>query len=429
MYKQVTAALSFALIVDLLTYLCSSLVVRAITILIMPALLRVISPDQFGRLALINSFIFIGTALLGLGLRQVLAADYFGLADNKQKEMVNLIIFLYLVIAVPCTAGTICYAQQLEPLFFTECTTAIRIAVCYIFIFFFTELTYQWLQYQQRARHLMAIQIGAASTVLIGTYFFVWRCGLGINGVLLAQLIGIAVPACVGAQLYYANNLHKHLPELTAQMCIGYLKRGVPFIQTVLFAWLLAAGDRWMLARMSSLKSVGIYAVADTVSQLFYLLILYPWTAAYLPYMLKQYHTHKTVHTVEQNNSIVMVATVGTLALVIGITALITQPLAQMIVPPHYHEALALMHILLVGQLALLAGYFCSCLVQFYKKGAALAAILGISALTNLLLNAFLIPHYDLSGCAWATAGSYLLYFVLMYRYNAYLLSKAPRSC
>ncbi len=419
-----------SLVSDFIRYVINNIIVRGISIMVMPALLRKLSPTEYGKLSLISSFITISIAILGLGLRQKLAVDYFGLTPKEKIKSIQGIITLYSIIAAPMLMLLYLILPRTSNLFFCVDPLLFSLILTHIFVFFFAELIYQWLQYERYVQHLMLTQITTALTIVCVTYIAVSYLDKGISGVIAGQLAGVLIPFFVGLHIYCSFGWHQSFNPLPFILSsFSYLKKSFPFIYTVLFSWILTTADRWMLSYVGTLEQVGIYAVADMACQLFYFLIIYPWSAVYLPYMLKTYHknTHQ-IEAIEYQNHRFMWYTLFILAGLIFAASIILKPIAFTILPPAFHCSYTYVPILLIGQLFLLGGYFCSCLIQYYKKGPALAWCLAIAALTNLCLNAFLIPLWGLYGCTYATTCSYLVYFVLMYVYNRSLrLHREPQ--
>jgi O-antigen/teichoic acid export membrane protein len=410
---------------DFFIYVVGSILLRGISAALAPLILPAISPEQYGVLALVTSFIALVIPVAGLGLRQVLSIEYFHHDTQSRAPLINTIIGIYLLCATPFFAilyvlhtvilkpyGHVTYNSQL----FT-CGLAIA------FLHFFVELLYQLLRYEQRSMLLISIQIGSALITACCTLGFLYLLNLGIASVLLAQLITLIIGTGIGIA-YYRSTIYHHSSHvrITRHTVKQYLLYGLPFIPNTLFAWFLAAGDRWMLAHYATLHEVGIYALADTACQLFQLLILNSWAGSYLPYILKCYAQNKTqILTIERINLHYMVLSmVGCIS---GITLgyFLGTPCIMWLLPPSYHAAIAPLWILLLGQICLLGSYFASTFIQFHKKRWFLSLGLCLPACINIVLNYYWIPAFGLNGCTYATLTAYSIYFVITVCYNLFL--------
>jgi O-antigen/teichoic acid export membrane protein len=387
-------------------------------------IMRVLTPADFGILSLITSFITIGTAVVGFGLRQVLSLEYFHCSAENRKHLINTIIITYSFVALFFLCVGIYTKNIIIQFFFVNqlSTYTYLLIISMIFVQFFVELFYQILQYEQQSLSLTMLHFHNAISTSVLTWLFIWFFQEGFAGIIHAQACVLTIIGSITIHSYIKNNYHFFLkfPYLTD--CAHLIKAGLPFIPTVLFGWILATGDRWILAQYATLHDVGIYATADLISQLFYFAVLYPWSGSYLPYIMNQFNQHKdSILLIEQWNQKIMWQTMITVGIIIIVGFILTKPLLSFILPPAYYAATHYMLILLVGQLFLLGSYFAACFIQFHKKSYFLASAIAVPAFLNIGLNILLIPHFQIYGCTVATLISYVIYFMITLWYNIFL--------
>ncbi len=73
-------------------YVFGALCLGGFSILLAPINMRILSPHDYGVIALINSCISVGVTILGLGLRQFLSIEYFHHDTAGQKKLINQIL-------------------------------------------------------------------------------------------------------------------------------------------------------------------------------------------------------------------------------------------------------------------------------------------------------------------------------------------------
>lgn len=411
-----------SVIKDFFTYSCGAIFLRAITLFLAPIILRTISPEEYGVLALINSCVAIGAPIIGLGLRQVLTLEYFHCAGSNRQQLVNDIIIAYLFFCAPLCVVLYAIRIPLQQYFWHAPLNdhLVMLSLAQMGIYFFVELLYQLLGYERKVSVLICLQISVALITISCSLLFVLKLHGGIVGVLAAQCVGSGVAACFGIYCYYAGDYHKALSCTTrVKKMIDYIKYGVPFIPGMIFAWLLASGNRWFLARYGTLHDVGIYAITDAFAQLFQVLILLPWSASYLPYILTSYAQNpEALLVVERRNQMLMYVAMISVALIIICAYISCTPLLMWLLPIVYHPAIDYIWPLLMSYVFLLGSYFASSFIQFHKKNCFLALVFCIPAALNGALNCILIPHFGLYGCTGATFVSYLVYFGIILGYN-----------
>jgi O-antigen/teichoic acid export membrane protein len=398
---------------------------RCITIFMAPINMRILNPDDYGKLALINSFISISVAIAGLGLRQALSLEYFHCAGIRRKQLVNDIVIIYSLIILPLFFISIVFRPIVSRFFFLGQISSELIIISFIIIilFFFVELFYQILQYEQQAFRLTILQTIVALITAAGIVILLWYLHYGFGSIIVAQLFGMILAFIIAVHSYIKHGYYSNRDDsLINKKLKKYLKLGLPFVPNMLFALILASGDRWILARYSSLHNVGIYSIADTFSQLFQFLVLYPWSGSYLPYILNSYaHNKDNLLAVERRNQRLMYVSMIGCAILITVIFLMTKTLLGYILPPSYHEALQYIWLLLMGQIFLLGNYFASSFIQYHKKSYFLAFSLYVPALLNIGLNIILIPSFAIYGCVVATVFSYAVYWGITLGYNHYI--------
>jgi O-antigen/teichoic acid export membrane protein len=402
---------------DFFIYSFGSLILRAVSLFLIPLIMRILTPADYGTLALTTAFITISTAIIGLGLRQMLSIEYFHLDELGQKKLINELLIIYTIVALP----TLSLAWQLRHsistyIFFDTITnTTLIAALSSIFLFFYAELLYQLMQYNRHARELTILQLLVATVTMLSTLYTLWILKWGIAGVVIGQACGQLFATCVGISLYYQHTYHHHRSaKKTVKKIIPYARYGAPFIPGIICSWILASSDRWMLGYYYTMKQVGIYSIADLFAQVFNALILVPWAGSYLPYILKQYKKHEdNISPIDQENSRTMWISLAAATICITLGLTIGKPLLLIILPPSYHPSLNYVWILLMGQVFLLGSYFASARLQYQKQTTFIALALILPALLNLFLNYLLIDSLGILGCSLATLLSYLAYFAI----------------
>lgn len=416
-----------------LLYAGGACMLRGASMLVTPLTLKLLSPQEYGIVALLHSFTSITTVLLGFGLRQALSLEFFHNNDHAQRTMINHIITIYTVLAVPlCILALYNGAYVSQTLFLNKVPVSlIAIAVAYCFLFFFVEFLYQLLSYQGHARLLTYLQTGTALCIIMLNVLFLMHYKLGIYSSMTSYLIGYVLvfgisfyaylqSSCLATYDFYASI--RALPH--------YVRIGLPFVPSMLCNWIVSSSDRWLLARMSSLHDVGIYTLADAFGQLYLMIILQPLGTAYFPYLMKEFSANKNnLIAIEQaNRKRTLYGMLGMLcAMTLGY--IMVKPILRMLMPAKYHDALRYVMVLLTSYILLTGTYCFSALIQFHKRTWFLASALCIPALCNCILNILLIPRWGIAGCVWATCIAQFCYCSITYWYgNRILKTLATQS-
>ncbi len=415
------------------TFACGALFTRGLTLLFAPITMRILSPADYGLLALANSFISILTSLLGLGLRQMLPLEYFHAQQEDRFKLIGDIIVIYLFMSIPVLLLLSLNLNLInQHLFVGQAPMLLLTTSLFIsFIYFFVELFYQLLQYQQQAWTLTKLQGGITIAIIIFNLFFLCIAHLGASSIFMGQAVGMCIVCSYGIRIFIKKNGTTHINiKRSLQLMGSYLIIGLPFIPSMLCGVLLASGDRWVLAHLSTLHNVGIYSIASTLGQLANMIVFYAITGSYMPYMLNRFAENKNnIIKLEQENKRAMYASMIASFLLLTIGFATGKSLLYWLIPIAFHEAIAYMYMLLLGSIFLLGTYFLNCLIQFKKKSLFLGMVLCLPAGMNLLFNMLLIPSFGLHGCVLATLISYASYFVITLMYNISLIRKMQQLC
>ncbi len=410
-----------------LIFACGAFLTRGINLLLAPLTMHMLTPVDYGLLALANSFISILTSVIGLGLRQMLPLHYFHVHHDERWQLIVDISCIYVICNVPLFLLLYMNISRINAcIFLGQAPQAmIAMSLCIAFMYFFVELCYQLLQYKQQALFLTLVQITMALSCIALNLFFLFVLRKGMCSVLLSQAIGMSGVCVYALKVFIDNNGFARISMLRIKDRFGaYICMGLPFIPSMLCGLLLASGDRWLLSRMSTMHNVGIYSVANTLAQCANMVAFYAITGSYMPYMLNAFATDGDIIVLEKANKRAMWSAMIMSFILLTVGFASCKSYLYLFIPQHFHVSIDYMYMLLIGSIFLLGTYFLNCLIQFQKKSIFLGFILCLPAVINLLLNWLLIPYFQLQGCVLATLMSYMIYFLVTYAFNLWLLKK-----
>ncbi len=416
---------------NFLIYASGAALLRSLSFLTAPITMFYLTPERYGALSLIHSTVIVLALVCGIGLRQVFLIEYFSCDANGAKRLVNDLLLLYLVIALPLLGlliyfvPTILTKLAIEPTAFTY--SIIVIILLIIFFTFFVELFNQVLQYQQQAQVLIIAQVviasAAAGLQIVGLSVLHWD----IISIFFAQLLAYIATVSIGIYGYFKYGYWSEFSLMrTVRKSWYYLKNGISFMPSMLAGWLMIAGNRFVIAYCSSLHDAGIYAVTDTLGQLFNLLVVTSLSNAYVPLIMRSFaDSQANPVVVEAKNRKIMYAcmAVGLVLIIIGCTA--GKPFLRLLFPPAYYAALDYMPFLLIAYLFYMGATFASALIQWQKKIYFLSGSLIATAALQVVLSMLLVPWLSIYGSIIACMISYVIYFLVTLLFNNYLLNKA----
>lgn len=428
MIQRIKKLLSHSATKNFSIYAIGTIVFKSSNIILMPVILHIFSSAEFGQLALAHNFITVLTLLMGLGLHQLVNLEFFHLTIPERKQLINNVIVIFSAFALPVLIVMLCSLNWFNNLVFigqaTNLTLVIALLTC--FVSFFTELFFHILRYTQKAIHLVIVQLTSAALALILKLYFLYQTPLRVDGILLANFASL-IAICIHAyHQYKQKKLPFSLAILKNKKAIGrYLTTSIPLAPTMLFSWIMAITNRWILAHYTSMQAVGLYSFADLFAQVYQLVIMLPLMGAYFPYIIGQFVAHQdNPQAVEQSNRTLMWASVTLMIVAIPIGLWILKPIIFMFISSEYQHAYQYILPLLWGQAFWMGGYLATCYIQFKKNVPVLFGLMAITVICNLFFTLLLVPRMQVMGSVIALCLSYLLYFILSMRANRSLIQK-----
>ncbi|MCG8612100.1 MAG: polysaccharide biosynthesis C-terminal domain-containing protein [Pseudomonadales bacterium] len=241
-------------------------------------------------------------------------------------------------------------------------------------------------------------------------YFFVYKQG-GINAIFFAQMLSAGA---VLLGLMVIDNQWLRKGRLDRDLLFRCLKFGLPLVPGAIAMFLMTASDRymlkWLLPEHAALTEIGYYAFAFRFVAFMQLLTV-GFNQFFSPFVYKTY-TEKNAPA----QYAFMFRVYATLLFVAALGICAGMPALVNWIFPKFESSLPLLPVLLCGFIIYNVGdYFCIGVGLSEKtKIRAYAGI--ITALTNVILNALLIPVWGAFGAALTTTLSYFLFTaILMY--------------
>lgn len=239
-------------------YLGANIVSAAIPFLLLPLLTRLLSPVDYGIVALFGVATSILAAFTGLSVHGAIAVRYFQLEPQRFAHYVGA-CFRILAVSATFVGLLIAFATpwleelvQIPPLWLLAAglMSAAQVA---------TNIRLSMLQVQDRAFAYGLLQCGQAALNIGLSLLFVVVLHMAWQGRVLGQVMATILLMSV-ALLW--------MPKGEVMCPVGKddtkdaLRFGVPLIPHVLGGLLIAATDRMMIANMIDVGQAGIYMVA-----------------------------------------------------------------------------------------------------------------------------------------------------------------------
>lgn len=375
------------------TYAVGLALSKSTGLLLLPLVTHALSPEDYGRLEFLTSFVIAGTLISSTWLVETLFR-FAAAAPPDGPRAAAEVTGLGLVIAGAILVLTVAAAPLLAAWLPVRASTGeIMFAGAIIAAEALNSIPLGWLRMQDRARRWAVLMTGRMVAHLALAAVLLWG-GFGVAGVLAA---GAIASAAAGAILVGAQMREGGL-SFSPRAWRPLIAYGTPLTVNGLATFALNSADLWFLAGAVSSAALGLYALALKIAIIAHI-ATQPfdlwWSPRRLAVLGEPNGFAKSARLAGFGAALALVSAAG--------TAVAGPVLVRALTPEAYHAATTLLP-WMVGALAIQAlavQVNVGCYVG--ARGTLAGAVnLGAAAVV-LLLYALLIPPYGLAGAIAAT--------------------------
>ena len=255
-----------------------------------------------------------------------------------------------------------------------------------------------------RAGLFVLLGLGRFVVTLGVSVVLVMGMGWGVEGVLAGSAAGaltvggIFVPRLV--RVFRGGSMDR----LRALLVFG-----VPVMLANLGSLLVDVGDRWLVAALTDLETVGLYDVGYRMAKYAHVALIQPFSLAWPPVLFALARTAHGEAAVGRMLTFT-VAIMGVVALVVGTAR---TWVFGWVAPPAYDPAYDVVPWVLAGYVCLAAYYVLIAGAQLARRTTALPLAVGAAVVVNGLSVGLLVPRMGLVGAAVGTTLAYAVMAVI----------------
>ena len=386
-----------------LIYGIGSMLQRFMGLLLLPFFTQVLTPQDYGVVALVS---LIGVAMSGLftlGTGNSMGVLYFRELDIAKRP--TIIWSNVLLLTVNCLfwySIVFVSAPMLSILVFQSDRYADLIRLALLGSVFST-IADPWLAYlrmEEKARHYVVITLISSLFTVGLSIWFVLDQGIGVKGVVLAGTLAQGIMLGVN-WLMIGRNLPVHIDSGLFRPLV---RIGFPSIFGLFAFLLIDYADRQMIERMVSLDALGIYSVGYSFGMVMSI-AMGAFATAWPPFFMSYLNKPDEARIVFSRVLSYYLIGFGALVVLFFFAA---KPITLLMTAPAFHEAHLIVGLVAAG--LMLKGCYLIVLpgIYFAEKLYKQSAIEWVAAIANIVLNLWLIPLFGIVGAALATFVSYL---------------------
>jgi O-antigen/teichoic acid export membrane protein len=388
---------------DVAIYGAGDVAVTAVSLLLLPFYMKVLSATDFGALYLLLVAETLTKLLFRWGLDGAFMRYYLDRAEGRERQVLASTLWIFLALASGALlAGLLLVspmvARHLFKAEWERYLTPLRLVLVNMYLLTFTFVPFHVMRMRKQAVTFSAFTFGRSLATLLLRIAFVLYAGWGLTGMWLADLV---VTMVVLPMLWpWIRALWR--PEFSKVELRQCLRFGLPRLPHGLAQQALDSGNQYLFSRFVPLDRQGVYGIGATIgrgTKLFLSAFETGWAPFY----------YETARQPDAQMTFRKITTYGLaiLTLLVAGTTAIATDLVQVLTPEAYDDAALVVPLIALG-IALQGVYLLTSIglnltsqTKYYPVSTFAAAIVGLGS------GLFLMPRYGVVGAAVSFVLSY----------------------
>ena len=386
---------------SLAIYGAGDVAIQALNFLLLPFYVRYLTQTDYGVLALLASVEATVKLFFRWGVDGAFMRFWFDAGDEPARQRLASTLFFFLL---ALNGALLLAALVASPLISDRLlqspgyTRALQLVLLNTFAIGFTFIPFHVLRMQKRAREFSALTIARSASTLILRIVLVMGLGMGLMGVVVADVAVTAVILAVMVRWF--------APLIRPVFSTGVLRQalafGLPRVPHGFALQLMAVGDRFVMTRYLPLADVGMYSMGVSFG-LIPKIVLGAFEYAWAPFY---YATAREPGAARVFSTVTTYGTAALALMTAGLSA-IGRDLLAVVTHGQYVAAAGVVAWTAVGVFFYGVYLLTSIGLNITSRTGYYPVSTAVGAAVNIALNVALIPRKGIIGAAWANAAAY----------------------
>ena len=401
---------------QLFAYGTADVLALAISFLLLPIYTRVLSPREYGALALLLVFEAVLKIISRWGMDAAFLRLYYEHPTEERRTLAGTIAGFFMLANGAIAVLLLALAGPINLALFDslEFIWPYRLLIVNIFLSTFLVLPFTLLRIQERARLFATINFSLSFGTIVLRLLFVVALGFGIFGILLADVV-MTVVLLLGLHRTMRSMIGWRFSSSNLRQLLRY---GFPFVPNGVLTHVMGMGDRFILGLYMPLREVGFYLIAGSVAALI----------KYFPVAFDVAWTPFAYDSMQRSDAPILFARMATYAFAVLAASLVAlsalaPPLMDLMLPAEYRQVGPLVPLLALALAIQTVRTLPGTSLNVAKKTAVYPTVTAAGAIISVGAYFALIPRFGTYGAAVAQLISQVLTTALM----IYLAQRAYR--
>jgi O-antigen/teichoic acid export membrane protein len=378
-------------------YTIGNIIYRGASFVLVPLYAHQLPVAEYGKLEVLTITIYILQSVLSSGISHSVMRYYFEYDDEpRRKGVVSTALIASFIIS---GLGALLFASFSGP--FSRLVygdpgyaSAFIIAAATMTLETSREISLSVLRAREKALTFISAGIAQFPLQVGVTYYTVAVAGMGMHGVLVANLVSVSVIWVALTAITLAYSGLKFEPRLLKSLA----QYGAPITLNTLSFAAFQSIDRYALVAYASLAQLGQYALAVRIATAVTALLVDPFKTSYGPFRLSIMKQPDAGHVYSR---VFIYYFMAVSFVVVGIAAS-SREVVRIVSQPEFWPAATLIPFLLVSPLLSGVDYCLQTGVLIEKRTLSMFYASFLKGGAHLAVLFYLVPRYGIEGAAWA---------------------------
>jgi len=398
---------------DTITYGLASILSKFISVFLTPFYTRIFSPDDYGIMAILNSFISIINILAILSLDNSTARWFYDNEDTAdRKNTINTFGWFVLMSTTIFAILLFVISDFLAVYFFNNINVSLyfKIVALSLPITSWSNVAIKILRYSRKVKMAVTISLlGMLLTVSLNILLVLFL-DLKLTGVYYAMLITSTIVTVISV---FSIKEWLTLPKIDFQRLKEMLKFSLPMIPGNISSWVVSLSSSYLLMYFMGISDVGLFQIGTMLASAF-LLLTTAFSNAFSPYALSIINQKDSKKIYADFFKAYILFT----SMMAFLIVIFSQDILILLTTSEYYSAYIVASILTVSYLVTSLIEFASLGLAIVKNTKYIGISMMISAFSLVVFSPIFIPVWGKEGAALNVLFSQILGIAYMFYHS-----------
>ncbi len=386
-----------------LFYTFANMIEALAPLILIPYLTRTLTVYDYGLWTVFQSCVAVLVPLIGLGYKDAIRMYYLHLTQKEFGGLLTSATVIILSLTVCAVVMVWVSHDALEQwLHLPSAGLLAMIGAAAFYSFFYMAMA--TCQFAHERRVFIIVQSVQTGVSLLSTVAFIYS-GFGWEGCVYGKLIGLAA-ACVVSAFFLATRFHWCRPLAISYAYIRTLAVfGAQYLPYGLLFVVVPLTNRLLIAHMSDMESVGLYALGESFSMALNLVIV-GFMFAWQPWLFRKLAGHDAdgMHSVRLSCTLFVVGLPLSGVVLTGMSYIA----APILLGPNFQGATAYVFAMMMAAAA--SGYvlLAHSFLHYHRRVGVMSLCALLAMVSNGVVSMWLIAEMGPVGAGWGAAICYM---------------------